>query len=86
MIEANDKLKKVNDILERLGVGINYEAGIIAEQLDVLYNYMADLVIKANVKKDIEPLKEVLTILEDISGAWQTAMKIINQVRYSNSF
>lgn len=75
LIEANDKLKKVNDILERLGVGINYEAGIIAEQLDVLYNYMADLVIKANVKKDIEPLKEVLTILEDISGAWQTAMK-----------
>lgn len=75
LIEANGKLKKVNDILERLGVGINYEAGIIADQLDALYNYMADLVIKANIKKDIEPLKEVLSILEDISGAWQTAMK-----------
>ncbi|WP_078431761.1 flagellar export chaperone FliS [Metabacillus halosaccharovorans] len=75
LIEANGKLKKVNDILERLGVGINYEAGIIADQLDALYNYMADLVIKANIKKDIKPLKEVLSILEDISGAWQTAMK-----------
>ncbi|MFV2046274.1 flagellar export chaperone FliS [Metabacillus sp. YM-086] len=75
LIDANEKLKKVNDILERLGVGLNYEAGIMADQLDALYNYMADLVIKANVKKDIEPLKEVLAILEDISEAWQTAMK-----------
>ncbi|HZH62644.1 MAG TPA: flagellar export chaperone FliS [Metabacillus sp.] len=74
-IDANVKLKKVNDILERLGVGLNYEAGIMADQLDALYNYMADLVIKANMKKDIEPLKEVLSITEDIAEAWQTAMK-----------
>ena len=74
-IQANIKLKKVNDILERLGVGLNYEAGIMADQLDALYNYMANLVVKANIQKDIEPLKEVLSITEDISQAWQTAMK-----------
>jgi flagellar secretion chaperone FliS len=74
-IDANEKLKKVNDILERLGVGLNYEAGIMADQLDALYNYMADLVIKANINKDSEPLKEVLTIAEELAEAWQTAMK-----------
>jgi flagellar secretion chaperone FliS len=75
LIDANEKLKKVNDILERLGVGLNYEAGIMADQLDTLYNYMADLVIKANINKNIEPLKEVLTIAEELAEAWQTAMK-----------
>lgn len=74
-IDANVMLKKTSDILERLGVGLNYEAGIMADQLDALYNYMSELVLKANIKKDIEPLKEVLTILEDISEAWQTAMR-----------
>ena len=40
-IEANKKLQKANDILHRLGVGLKYEAGPIAEQLDTLYNFMA---------------------------------------------
>ena len=54
------KLQKANDILKRLGVGINYEAGIIADQLDMLYNYMADKLIEANLKKDPEIIKEVI--------------------------
>ena len=51
-MEANTKLQKVNDLLERLGAGLNYEAGIIADQLDTLYNYMANQVIEGNLKKD----------------------------------
>lgn len=74
-VDANIKLKKVNDILERLGVGLNYEAGIMADQLDAIYNYMADLVIKANITKDAEPLKEVLSITGDIAEAWHSAMQ-----------
>ena len=42
LIDANKKLQKANDILYRLGAGLNYEAGIIADQLDALYNYMAE--------------------------------------------
>jgi flagellar secretion chaperone FliS len=75
LIDANQKLKKVNDILERLGVGLNYEAGIMADQLDALYNYMADSVIKANVTKDINLLEEVVSITEELAGAWRAAMK-----------
>jgi flagellar secretion chaperone FliS len=74
-IDANQKLKKVNDLLERLGVGLNYEAGIMADQLDALYNYMADLVIKANVNKDATGLEEVVAILEDLYEAWRAALK-----------
>lgn len=72
---ANKKLQKANDILHRLGAGLNYEAGIIADQLDMLYNYMADKIVEANLTKDVTIIKEVLQTLEEISTAWHKAMK-----------
>ncbi len=72
---ANKKLQKANDILYRLGAGLNYEAGIIADQLDALYNYMADKIIEANYKKDIKLIDDVLKVMEPISQAWNDALK-----------
>ena len=75
LIDANKKLQKANDILYRLGAGLNYEAGIIADQLDALYNYMAERTIEANRKKDPTMIQEVLSIAEKLAEAWSTAMK-----------
>lgn len=72
---ANKKLQRTNDILYRLGAGLNYDAGIIADQLDLLYNYMADKLVEANLKKDTSLIKEVLQSLEEITSAWNKAMK-----------
>lgn len=74
-ILANEKLQKANDILERLGAGLNYEAGIIADQLDAVYNYMADRLVQANYNKDITLIEEVIKLLSEISLAWHHAMK-----------
>ncbi|HHY74204.1 MAG TPA: flagellar export chaperone FliS [Bacillus bacterium] len=74
-VVANKKLQKANDILHRLGAGLNYEAGIIADQLDALYNYMADKVIEANYKKDTKLIEEVIKALEPIVITWNEAMK-----------
>ncbi|MFJ8266899.1 flagellar export chaperone FliS [Peribacillus asahii] len=73
-IEANRKLQKANDIFYRLGVGLKYEAGPIAEQLDTLYNFMANELIVANIKKDKQKIQGVLKIVEEIAGAWNKAM------------
>ena len=75
LIDANKKLQKANDILYRLGAGLNYEAGIIADQLDALYNYMAERTIEANRKKDPAMIQEVLSIAERLAEAWSTAIK-----------
>ncbi|MED4350976.1 flagellar export chaperone FliS [Schinkia azotoformans] len=75
LIIANKKLQKANDILNRLGAGLNYEAGIIADQLDALYNYMADKVVEANYKKDPRLIEEVIKSLEPIALAWNEALK-----------
>ncbi|WP_017756459.1 flagellar export chaperone FliS [Calidifontibacillus oryziterrae] len=72
---ANKKLQKANDILHRLGAGLNYEAGIIADQLDALYNYMADKVVEANYKKDPKIIEEVIKALEPVAMAWNEALK-----------
>ncbi|OEF97882.1 flagellar export chaperone FliS [Desulfuribacillus alkaliarsenatis] len=72
--KANQKLQRSNEIVERLGVGINYEAGVIADQLHVLYNYMSDKLFQANVRKDIETCEEVLKITNRIADGWIQSM------------
>lgn len=72
---ANKKLQKANDILHRLGGGLNYEAGIIADQLDALYNYMADKLVMANYQKDTSLIEEVIKVLEPIALAWNEALR-----------
>ena len=71
--EANRLLQKCNDILYRLGGGLNYEAGLIADQLDALYNYMAERLIRANLDKDKTAVLEVRKLLSIIHEAWTTA-------------
>ncbi|UII55621.1 flagellar export chaperone FliS [Cytobacillus spongiae] len=72
---TNRLLTKSNDILYRLDAGINYEAGIIADQLDALYDYMSEKLIEANMNKDINKIEEVLQILNELSGSWGQAIK-----------
>ncbi|ABZ83325.1 flagellar protein flis [Heliomicrobium modesticaldum Ice1] len=73
--EANIQLQKANAIVERLGAGINYEAGAMAEQLDALYNYVADRLYEANWKKDISIIEELLRILTPVAEAWEQMLK-----------
>lgn len=74
-MQANKSLQQANDILHRLGIGLKYEAGVIAEQLDTLYNYMANRLIEANMKKDVTIVKEVQKIIQTISDAWHTSLE-----------
>ncbi|OEH92191.1 flagellar export chaperone FliS [Bacillus solimangrovi] len=74
-VAANNHLQKANEILHRLGAGINYEAGIIADQLDALYNYMADKLIEANYNKDIKLIEEVRENLQEIARTWNEALQ-----------
>lgn len=74
-IDANQKLQKASDIIHRLGAGINYEAGIVADQLEQLYNYIADKLVEANFKKDKAMIDEAIAVLKPIMESWNQAMK-----------
>ncbi|WP_046174435.1 flagellar export chaperone FliS [Domibacillus indicus] len=73
--EANQSMQKINDITERLGAGLNYDAGIIADQLDHVYNFIADTVIEANLYKDAKRLANAQQLFQMIADAWNEAMK-----------
>jgi flagellar protein FliS len=83
-IRANESIQRAIDILHRLGAGLNYEAGIIADQLDQLYNYLVDLLVEANYQKDVVKVNEGIKLLTLVMSAWTKAMKT-RQDRQSKS-
>ena len=73
-IAVNYLLQDCNDILFRLGTGINYKAGIIADHLEALYNYSAERLMEANFKKDKSIMLDVLKIISNIAEGWNKAI------------
>jgi flagellar protein FliS len=73
--EANRAMQHCNEIVTRLGFGIKYEAGVVADQLEMLYKYMFDRIHEANMKKDADILKEVRRIVRELDNAWTQAMQ-----------
>lgn len=74
-MESNQKVQKSIDIVERLGAGINYEAGIIADELDALYNYINNQLLRANIEKNVEITQEVLTLVNNLAVSWNQALQ-----------
>jgi flagellar protein FliS len=79
--QANDALQFCCDIVERLGFGIKYEAGVLADRLEMLYQYVFDLLVKGNMQKDSSALEEVRNIIKVLDEAWTIAMKKEKQLR-----
>ncbi|MFZ4452171.1 flagellar export chaperone FliS [Salibacterium aidingense] len=73
--EANQKCQRAIEIIERLGAGLNYEAGVVADELDALYNYMNEQLIAANYEKNIETARHVLHLLQRIASSWNEALQ-----------
>ena len=69
---AHENLVRAQDIVVELLGSLNREAGgQIADQLAGVYDYCFRRLVLANVKKDIEPAREVLGIVRDLGMAWQ---------------
>ncbi|MGB9789051.1 flagellar export chaperone FliS [Thermotoga caldifontis] len=78
-IEANERIKKVQDILIELNASLDMEkGGQIAQSLRSLYLYMYRTLVEANIKKDLKKLDEILGYFEELLEAWRTAMKSTN--------
>ena len=49
---------------------------IAFNDFDVIYNYLFQTLIQANVKKDPEILEEALVQLRDLRNMWKEIMKV----------
>lgn len=49
--------------------------GELTQNLKALYEYMCQRLLQANLKNETEPLDEVVRLLMDLKGAWDTIGK-----------
>lgn len=71
---------KAHDILIELTSTLNFEVGgDIARNLERLYNFMVEQLIKANIESSKEPLATVQRLLETLLEGWRGAVEQVNK-------
>lgn len=72
---ANREIIRAQEVIRELMVTLNTErGGEMAQGLMRLYDYMYQLLVDANVKKEPEGLSTVRTMLEELKTAWEGAL------------
>ena len=71
---------KAHDIINELLNTLDFEiGGNIARDLERLYNYMTEQMIKANFENSKVPLLAVLKSLETLLDGWKSAIEQVNK-------
>ena len=66
----NESLKRAQDIIEELNFSLNMDAGEIAVNLRSLYDFIRQMLVEANVKKDGKNLDDILQLLVTLRSGW----------------
>jgi len=73
---THNRILKAQAIISELMVTLNMEIEI-SQSLLLLYDYMKQRLIEANLKKDADILKEVQDMLIELAETWNLAMKSV---------
>ncbi len=72
---AHSKLLKAQDIMAALTSALNMDVGEISQNLYQLYTYVDSLLVKANISKDVEPITEAISLLQELKSMWQEVVE-----------
>lgn len=73
---ASDDLVRGQNIILELHTGIDYaRGGELAHNLSALYVFMYQALLRANLKKDANEIQTVIRMLDQVRGAWRTAVR-----------
>lgn len=71
---------KAHDIINELTNTLDFEVGgQIAKDLERLYLFMTDQLIKANLQNTKEPLQQVQKLMETLLQGWRVAVDQVNR-------
>ena len=74
-IDASHKyLTKAQDIILELKITLNMKYPI-AKEMASLYDYVNELLVEANMKKDINKLNEAEELIREFRDTWQQMLK-----------
>ena len=70
--EKSRHINKTRDIIDELLCSLDFEkGGLIAGNLESLYNYITRRILQADVNKDVGAFDEVIGILRELLSAWE---------------
>ncbi|MFY9147353.1 MAG: flagellar export chaperone FliS [Bacillota bacterium] len=73
---AHLRLIRVQDIVAELSATLDHDSSPdIADGLAKLYDYMMHLLVQANIKKDTEPLDQVISMLLELRETWRQVVR-----------
>lgn len=71
---------KTHDIINELAATLDHKVGgKIAEDLERLYNFMTERLLKANLENDKASLETVLKLLENLLSGWRVAVEEVQK-------
>jgi flagellar protein FliS len=74
-LEKAKQLNKTQEIINELRATLNFDiSNEIAKNLDMLYDFITQRLLKGNLDNDVKPLNEALNILVTLNGAWEEAI------------
>jgi flagellar secretion chaperone FliS len=73
---VNNRIIKAQNIISELMVTLNMDIEI-SKSLLLLYDYIKQRLIDANLKKDADILNEVQGMLAELLGTWAEAIKVV---------
>ena len=77
---------KAHDIVNELSNTLDFDAGgEIATNLERLYMYISEQLIRANIENKKEPLQQVCKLLETLLEGWRVAVEQVNRGQPRNS-
>lgn len=78
--KANINIQKARNIIVELQSTLDHKYKV-AEDFDIIYDYIFRKLVDANVKKDTEILEEALNQIRDMRDAWKEIMRLAKQPR-----
>ncbi|MDD6330931.1 MAG: flagellar export chaperone FliS [Clostridium sp.] len=78
--KANTNIQKARRIVVELQTTLDHKYKV-AEDFDVIYDYLFHTLVQANIKKDPEILEEALKQLRDLRDAWKEIMRTAKMPR-----
>lgn len=73
--KTHENLIKVQDIFSELMCTLDRTAGEWAENIFNIYAFIREELVKANLKKDVEILNNVIPVIEEVRNLWYEVEK-----------
>ena len=70
---AHNSLIRAQEIIGELRNALDMKTGEIARNLDRLYEYFQHLLIRANIRKDAQPIEEAVGLMTEMRDTWKEA-------------